>query len=68
MILIFFNIDKHMLFFLVSGCVDLSPPEGAWMTRDGDITELGCHSGKHTWGLQCVNDRWVGAVGYCGTG
>ena len=38
------------------------------MTRDGDITELGCHSGKLTWTLECVDNQWVGAVGNCGDG
>ena len=50
------------------GCSDISPPSGAWMTRDGDITELGCHSGKLTWTLECVDNQWVGAVGNCGEG
>ena len=57
-----------MVFYVVVGCADISPPPGAWMTRDGDITELGCHSGKLAWTLECVGNHWVGAVGNCGEG
>ena len=50
----------------VIGCGDVTPPEGAWMTRDGDVIEIGCHSGSKTWTLQCENNKWVGVIGYCG--
>ena len=42
------------------------PPEGAWMTRDGDIIEIGCHTGSKTWSLRCDSNDWVGSVGLCG--
>ena len=51
----------------VIGCGDVTAPEGAWVQRDGDVTTLGCHSGKHTWMLRCENNLWEGAVGSCGT-
>ena len=54
--------------FSVLGCADMRPPDGAWMIRKGDVMEIGCHSGKHTWSLNCEDDKWVGAVGYCGSG
>ena len=38
------------------------------MTRNGDVIEIGCHSGSKTWTLRCVDQSWVGAVGYCGSG
>ena len=44
----------------------MSPPEGAWMTRDGDVMEIGCHSGSKTWSLTCIDNQWTGAVGQCG--
>ena len=50
----------------VSGCPNMPPPEGAWMTRDGDIMEIGCHSGSKTWSLQCSDNQWTGAIGQCG--
>ena len=50
----------------VVGCGDVTAPEGAWVQRDGDVTTLGCHSGKHTWTLRCENSLWEGAVGSCG--
>ena len=50
----------------VSGCPDVPPPDGAWMTRDGDVMELGCHSGAKTWILKCEESQWVGAIGQCG--
>ena len=31
-------------FFVVLGCGDMKPPDGAWMTRDGDVIEIGCNS------------------------
>ena len=42
-----------------------SPPAGAWMTRDGDVMEVGCHTGSRSWTLRCENNHWVGAVGVC---
>ena len=41
-------------------------PDGAWITRDGDVMEIGCHSGSKTWSLKCHDNQWVGAVGQCG--
>ena len=52
--------------FAVIGCGDMSPPEGAWMTRDGDVIEIGCHSGSKTWTLRCDDNKWIGVLGYCG--
>ena len=52
--------------FLVSGCANMAPPEGAWMTRDGDVIEIGCHSGSKTWTLRCDDNKWIGVLGYCG--
>ena len=36
------------------------------MTRDGDVIEIGCHSGSKTWTLTCENNKWIGVIGYCG--
>ena len=47
------------------GCSSMTPPAGAWMTRDGDVMEVGCHSGSRSWTLRCENNHWVGAVGVC---
>ena len=44
----------------------MPPPEGAWMTRDGEFMEIGCHSGVKVWRLACQDNRWVGAIGQCG--
>ena len=51
---------------LVTGCSNVEPPEGAWMTRDGDVIEIGCHSGSKTWTLTCDANKWIGVIGYCG--
>ena len=56
------------MFCTVAGCENISPPDGAWMTRDGDIMELGCHSGAKSWTMKCENNQWTGAVGQCGSG
>ena len=53
-------------FIVVHGCVDMRPPDGAWMTRDGDVIDIGCHSGSKTWRLECEENQWVGSVGFCG--
>ena len=63
--------DIHRISFLVSvikvyGCANIEPPEGAWMTRDGDVLEIGCHSGAKSWTMTCENNQWIGAVGQCG--
>ena len=52
----------------VFGCGDMTPPDGAWMTRDGDVIEIGCHSGSKTWRLECRDNQWMGSVGFCGRG
>ena len=52
--------------FAVSGCKNVAPPAGAWMTRSGDVIEVGCHSGSKTWTLECEQEQWMGAVGVCG--
>ena len=44
----------------------MDPPEGAWMTRDGDTMEIGCHSGAKTWTMTCEDNRWSGSIGQCG--
>ena len=44
----------------------MAPPEGAWMTRDGDVIEIGCHTGSKTWTLTCDANKWIGVLGYCG--
>ena len=54
-------------FFVVLGCGDIKPPDGAWMTRYGDVIEIGCHSGSKTWRLECKENQWVGSVGFCGS-
>ena len=59
---------RGLCYISVLGCPDMSPPNGAWTTRDGDIMEIGCHSGAKSWTLTCVENQWIGAVGYCGTG
>ena len=51
---------------LVFGCGDMTPPDGAWMTCDGDVIEIGCHSGSKTWRLECRDNQWMGSVGFCG--
>ena len=43
----------------------MTPPAGAWMTRDGDVMKVGCHTGSRSWTLRCENNHWVGAVGVC---
>ena len=45
----------------------MTPPDGAWMTRDGDVIEIGCHSGSKTWRLECKENQWVGSIGRCST-
>ena len=44
----------------------MPPPTGAWMTRDGDLMEIGCHSGTKMWSLKCQDNQWIGSVGQCG--
>ena len=56
----------NSILFAVSGCADMTPPDGAWMTRDGEVIEIGCHSGSKTWRLECRDNQWMGSVGFCG--
>ena len=63
-----FSHDKYDFCFLALGCSEMTPPDGAWMTRDGDVIEIGCHSGLKTWRLECNGSEWVGTIGLCGSG
>ena len=38
------------------------------MTRDGDVIEIGCHTGSKTWSLRCESNEWIGVLGQCGVG
>ena len=62
--------DDHrfMVDIAVLGCKEMTPPEGAWMTRDGDVIEIGCHTGSKTWSLRCDSNEWIGVLGQCGVG
>ena len=62
----FSHVGTCSITFAVSGCKNVAPPAGAWMTRSGDVIEVGCHSGSKSWSLQCVGGHWIGAVGVCG--
>ena len=44
----------------------MPPPEGAWMTRNGNDMEIGCHNRAKVWTLSCQNNQWVGTIGQCG--
>ena len=46
----------------------MMPPEGAWMTRTGDVIKFGCHAGSKSWTLHCEGNQWMGVIGYCGSG
>ena len=54
-------------YITVLGCKEMTPPKGAWMTRDGDVIEVGCHTGSKTWSLRCESNEWIGVLGQCGT-
>ena len=60
------NGNWAMKLSIVSGCPNMPPPEGAWMTRDGNLMEIGCHDGAKIWSLSCQDNQWVGAIGQCG--
>ena len=62
------GMQSHVTFMIsVFGCGDMTPPDGAWMTRDGDVIEIGCHSGSKTWTLECIDNLWKGVLGQCGS-
>lgn len=47
------------------GCSDVIPPEDSWLKRNGDTIVIGCYSGRQTWRLICLDDKWVGTIGSC---
>ena len=55
-----------MFAFQFQGCADIEPPEGAWLTRDGNNIEIGCHSGAKSWTMTCNDNQWTGSIGQCG--
>ena len=59
---------SYIIDIAVLGCKEIVSPEGAWMTRDDDVIEIGCHTGSKTWSLRCVDNQWAGVLGQCGVG
>ena len=52
-------------YYLASGCIDIIPPEDAWLKRNGDDIVIGCYSSKQTWYLRCEEGKWSGSIGNC---
>ncbi|KAK2191409.1 hypothetical protein NP493_53g09027 [Ridgeia piscesae] len=50
----------RMLFYKVSGCVDIRPPRGATMQRHGDNAVVVCNSTQETWYMTCKDGVWIG--------
>ena len=50
------------------GCLDVRPPDDAWMRRVGpDTVEIGCYMSRKVWVLRCVDSQFVGVIGNCTT-
>ena len=51
--------------FPATGCATLSPPDGAWLQRDGDNLVIRCNETGETWYLSCQGDEWIGEYNKC---
>ena len=54
-----------MTLFPAIGCQNVSPPDGAWIKRDGNNLALQCNKTGETWYLTCKDDEWIGEYGNC---
>ncbi len=43
----------------------MSPPDGAWVKRDGDNLVIRCNGTGETWYLTCKDEEWVGDYSNC---
>ena len=50
---------------VASGCPDVTPPESAWVKRDGDNLVIRCNNTGETWYLTCKDEEWVGDYSNC---
>lgn len=54
-----------MRIFVAVGCIDIIPPEDAYLKRTEDTLVIGCYTSRSTWHLECRDGRWIGVVGNC---
>ena len=54
---------------LAVGCADLTPPEGGWAEREGNMMTMGCNDDpERAWRVTCQGSEWVGPKGNCSIG
>jgi hypothetical protein len=52
--------------YAVFGCADMElPPDGAIVSRDGNVTSVRCIVTGQTWKLMCVGNHWSGTQPEC---
>ena len=57
--------------FLVTGCADLDPVEGAEVVRDNDVTTITCQNNQgQSWRMMCnqTSGEWKGEYSTCSVG
>ena len=43
----------------------MTPPDSAWVKRDGDNLVIRCNGTGETWYLTCKDEEWVGDYSNC---
>jgi len=46
------------------GCLEIVPPDDAWLKRNDDAIVIGCYSSR----LSCNGGNWIGVLGNCSKG
>ena len=53
------------LYVVVIGCDDPIVPDGYWVSRRGDVAEIGCQNSERFWMLECEGNDWIGQYDNC---
>jgi hypothetical protein len=56
---------KLFVTFSAVGCVNMIPPDNAWLKRSNNDIIIGCYLSQQTWQLKCDGHEWKGQVGTC---
>jgi len=52
---------------VVIGCSEITPPDGAFVSRHLDSAAVVCNQSAETYYVTCRDGRWSGHVGNCST-
>ncbi|ELU01056.1 hypothetical protein CAPTEDRAFT_203612 [Capitella teleta] len=57
--------STQLIGFQAVGCDDLATPAYAWVSRERDVTTVGCYHSDYEWKMTCVGFKWIGPQSNC---